>query len=32
MASATLNVTFSITSTDLFNSINLSKTVSDALT
>jgi hypothetical protein len=32
MASATLNVTFSISSTDLFDSVNLSKTVSDALT
>ena len=32
MANATLNVTFSISSTDLFNSINLSKTVTDALT
>lgn len=32
MADATLNVTFSISSTDLFDSINLSKTVTDALT
>ena len=32
MASATLNVTLSLSSTDLFDSINLSKTVSDALT
>ena len=32
MASATLNVSFSISSTDLFDSISLSKTVSDALT
>ena len=32
MANATLNVTFSISSTDLFNSINLNKTVTDALT
>ena len=32
MASATLNVTFSISSTDLFDTINLSKTVTDALT
>ena len=32
MASATLNVTFSISSSDLFDSISLSKTVSDALT
>ena len=32
MASATLNVTFSISSSNLFDSINLSKTVTDALT
>ena len=32
MANATLNVTFSISSSDLFDSISLSKTVSDALT
>ena len=32
MASATLNVTFSISSTDLFDTVNLSKTVTDALT
>ncbi len=32
MASATLNVTLSLSSTDLFDSINLSKTVTDALT
>ena len=32
MASATLNVSFSISSTDLFDTISLSKTVSDALT
>jgi len=32
MANATLNVTFSISSSDLFDSINLSKTISDALT
>ena len=32
MASATLNVTLSLSSTDLFDSISLSKTVSDALT
>jgi hypothetical protein len=32
MANATLNVTFSISSTDLFNSISLNKTVTDALT
>jgi hypothetical protein len=32
MADATLNVTFSISSTDLFDSINLSKTITDALT
>tara|TARA_R110002072_G_scaffold215758_3_gene372821 strand:- start:1746 stop:2135 length:390 start_codon:yes stop_codon:yes gene_type:complete len=31
MANATLNVTFSISSSDLFDSVNLSKTVSDAL-
>jgi len=29
MASATLNVTFSISSTDLFDTVNLSKTVTD---
>lgn len=32
MANATLNVTFSISSTDLFSSVNLSKTVTDAVT
>ena len=32
MASATLNVTLSLSSTDLFDTISLSKTVSDALT
>ena len=32
MASATLNVTLSISSTDLFDSVNLAKTVTDALT
>jgi hypothetical protein len=32
MANATLNVTFSISSTDLFSSVNLSKTISDAVT
>lgn len=32
MASAKLNVTLSLSSTDLFDSINLSKTVTDALT
>ena len=32
MASSTLNVTFSISSTDLFDTVNLSKTVTDALT
>tara|TARA_R100000734_G_C3286193_1_gene78855 strand:+ start:361 stop:750 length:390 start_codon:yes stop_codon:yes gene_type:complete len=32
MANATLNVTFSISSTDLFNTISLNKTVTDALT
>jgi len=32
MANATLNVTFSISSTDLFSTVNLSKTVTDALT
>ena len=32
MANATLNVTFSLSSTDLFDTIILSKTVSDALT
>ena len=31
MANATLNVTFSISSTDLFNIISLNKTVTDAL-
>lgn len=31
MANATLNVTFSISSTDLFSTVNLSKTVSDAV-
>ena len=31
MANASLNVTFSISSSDLFDSVNLSKTVSDAL-
>lgn len=32
MANATLNVTFSISSTDLFSSVNISKTVTDAIT
>ena len=32
MASATLNVTLSLSSTDLFDTVSLSKTVSDALT
>jgi hypothetical protein len=32
MANATLKATFSISSTDLFDSINLSKTVTDSLT
>ena len=32
MANATLNATLSISSTDLFNSVNLSKTVTKALT
>ena len=32
MANATLNATFSISSTDLFDIVNLSKTVTDALT
>jgi hypothetical protein len=32
MANATLNVTFSISSTDLFDTLNISKTVTDALT
>jgi|TARA_Y100001938_G_scaffold148602_1_gene232811 ABC-type branched-subunit amino acid transport system ATPase component len=32
MANATLNVNFSISSSDLLNTVNLSKTVSDALT
>ena len=32
MANATLNVTFSISSTDLFDTVNLSKTVTDAVT
>jgi hypothetical protein len=32
MANATLNVNFSLSSSDLLNTVNLSKTVSDALT
>jgi len=32
MADATLNVTFSISSTDLFSTVNISKTVTDAVT
>jgi len=32
MANATLKATFSISSTDLFDSVNLSKTVTDSLT
>ena len=32
MANATLNVTLSLSSTDLFNTVNLSKSVSDAVT
>ena len=32
MADATLNVTFSISSTDLFDMVNVSRTVTDALT
>jgi len=32
MANATLKATFSISSTDLFDTVNLSKTVTDALT
>ena len=32
MANATLNATFSISSTDLFDTVNLSKTVTKALT
>lgn len=32
MANATLNVTFSISSTDLFNVISLNKTITDAVT
>jgi len=31
MANANLNVTFSISSSDLFNTVNLAKTVSDAV-
>ena len=32
MANATLNVNFSLSSSDLLNTVNISKTVSDALT